>query len=589
MPPPPPSPDAAPAHPLAPPPAPAPAHRPRPYHFLLLMVAAAALYLAGNGRVTLWDRDEAWYAQTSRQMLASGDLVVPRFLDKIRTAKPVFIYWCQVASMKALGVNAFAARLPSALAMTVSLILLSLVLIRFAGTAQAFWTVFIFATSGMVIASAKMCLTDSVQLVFILVAQLCLFWIYFNFWASPPTGEGKSPYRSHWPVALTMWIAMGLAFLTKGPVVLGMLIPLMLVLALLDAGWPWNWAAWKRALSWWPRTQPLAGIFIIAAIFGPWLVAMQQRDPAYLRTTFFHDIVDRMSTGLESHKGPPGYYLLTIWGTYFPWCIFLPLALVTAWKHRIQPPIRYALAAIIGPWIFMEFVQTKLPHYILPVYASLAFLTAYALLRCLRGQCLDLARTGFHIALVVWALFVVVLACVPWVAHHYFAAESSTSAATAFTVVGVCYALIVPMLFFRGRTVAGILAMGGGMMAAIAVLYGIYLPRAEFIRLSPRVAAVLAQQRVDQSRIGSVKMLGYKEPSLPFYQGGTIREKDNGWLERTPLADWPEAMVITSDIYEKLPPELRSHLRQRGPTLRGFNYAGGGKIVQVMVMGKSSE
>src|SRR4051812_45993588 len=89
------------------------------------VVAAAGLYLLGNGRVSLWDRDEPRYAQCARQMLYGltgpgghgPDLIVPRFLDKPRTEKPPFIYWCQAGAMKLLGDNAFAARLPSSVAM----------------------------------------------------------------------------------------------------------------------------------------------------------------------------------------------------------------------------------------------------------------------------------------------------------------------------------------------------------------------------------------------------------------------------------------------------------------------------------------
>ena len=72
---------------------------------ILVILAAAAVYLIGNDRVPLWDRDEPRNAQAARQMFQSGDWVVPHFLDKLRTAKPPFTYWCQVMAMHALGDN----------------------------------------------------------------------------------------------------------------------------------------------------------------------------------------------------------------------------------------------------------------------------------------------------------------------------------------------------------------------------------------------------------------------------------------------------------------------------------------------------
>src|SRR5687768_1135542 len=123
-----------------------PMHSPSPRSLVLVIALAATLYLVGNARVALWDRDEPRYAQTSRQMLHGGDWVVPRFLDKVRTAKPVFIYWCQAGAMALIGNEgrdgAFAARLPSVLSMTGVLIILAVVVARGAGREHAFWTVF---------------------------------------------------------------------------------------------------------------------------------------------------------------------------------------------------------------------------------------------------------------------------------------------------------------------------------------------------------------------------------------------------------------------------------------------------------------
>src|ERR1700684_2708330 len=113
----------------------------------LLVGACAVVYLIGNERVSLWDRDEPRYAQTSRQMLFSGDWVLPHFLKEVRNAKPAFIYWCQASSMAVLGDTAAAARLPSTVSMLAVIVLLAVVLRRGVGPVRGFWTAFIFATS----------------------------------------------------------------------------------------------------------------------------------------------------------------------------------------------------------------------------------------------------------------------------------------------------------------------------------------------------------------------------------------------------------------------------------------------------------
>src|SRR3954470_3230443 len=118
-------------------------------NLLLVIFAAGALYLIGNERVGLWDRDEPRYAQTSKQMLLSdpADWVVPRLLDKVRTAKPIFIYWCQAGAMWMLhSTGEFAARLPSAVAMVITLIVLAIAIGKTIGRQRALWTVLILGS-----------------------------------------------------------------------------------------------------------------------------------------------------------------------------------------------------------------------------------------------------------------------------------------------------------------------------------------------------------------------------------------------------------------------------------------------------------
>ena len=108
--------------------------------------------------------------------------------------------------MKHLGDTAFSARLPSVIAMVLVLAMFAIAVWKLAGPSRAAWATFILATSTMTIVAAKACLTDAVLLLFVTIAQLCLYAIYRG--------------RGGWGVTVLMGVAIGIAGLVKGPVVL---------------------------------------------------------------------------------------------------------------------------------------------------------------------------------------------------------------------------------------------------------------------------------------------------------------------------------------------------------------------------------
>jgi 4-amino-4-deoxy-L-arabinose transferase-like glycosyltransferase len=79
----------------------------------LVTAVAAFVMLTNLGGPRLWDRDEPRNAGCAREMLTRNDWVVPTFDGELRTHKPVLLYWCIMTSYLSLGVNEFAARLPS--------------------------------------------------------------------------------------------------------------------------------------------------------------------------------------------------------------------------------------------------------------------------------------------------------------------------------------------------------------------------------------------------------------------------------------------------------------------------------------------
>ena len=90
---------------------------------LCIAVLSLVLNLSGNGRVSLFDRDEPRYAGCTREMRQSGDWIHPTFNAEPRYHKPVFIYWLMLAGTALGGDNPFGARLVSSLAGTATCLL----------------------------------------------------------------------------------------------------------------------------------------------------------------------------------------------------------------------------------------------------------------------------------------------------------------------------------------------------------------------------------------------------------------------------------------------------------------------------------
>lgn len=565
-----------------------------PVAFLLLIIAAAALYLVGNARVALWDRDEPRYAMASRWMLRSGDWVVPRIgwgehPEEPRTAKPPVIYWLQAGAMKLFGPGEFAARLPSAIGMVLTLLLVGWVLRKYRATencggkpayfhAHAFWTVLILATSALCIAAAKMCLIDAVLLFFVTICQLCVFAMWEENYS--------------WPVVIIFAIALGLAGLAKGPIVLGVILATIVLLCVL---WAWDhWFANPAAMTGpttaenaareasrllgWPVLKIFLAIAIVVAIVLPWMILVERRSPGFLQRIIGHDVMQRMSEPLEGHKGPPGFYLLTIFGTFFPWSIFLPMGIVNGWRHRREPAIRFAFAATIGPWLMLEFISTKMVHYLLPVFPPLAFLVADALLRCLRGESDELTRPASRWGFSIWAIITTAGATALLLPAKWFM-QIPLWPGLVMMLAGLIYAIVVLSFIWHKKPRHALLSMGIGFWVLAMLLFAAYLPSADFLRISPNIADILNRHHVADAR-----MIGYEEQSVAFYDRGLIDELPNRVL-RGPVAQWPSWLVMSQKIYQHLPADKARQLTIVGKT-RGIQYAKNPKPVEVLVVRK---
>ena len=65
-----------------------------------LTLCGLLLFLPGFFNISPIDRDEARFAQATKQMVETGDFVDIRFQDDVRYKKPVGIYWLQSAAVE---------------------------------------------------------------------------------------------------------------------------------------------------------------------------------------------------------------------------------------------------------------------------------------------------------------------------------------------------------------------------------------------------------------------------------------------------------------------------------------------------------
>src|SRR5262249_52782708 len=128
---------------------------------LSVWILALALNLAGNGRISLWDRDEPRFAACAREMRQSGDWVHPTFNGGPRYHKPILIYWLMAASNALAGDNPFGARLASSAAGALTCLLVWAWGRRLLGPKGGWLAALILASTPLMVVESKQATTDA--------------------------------------------------------------------------------------------------------------------------------------------------------------------------------------------------------------------------------------------------------------------------------------------------------------------------------------------------------------------------------------------------------------------------------------------
>ncbi|NOY69099.1 MAG: phospholipid carrier-dependent glycosyltransferase [Deltaproteobacteria bacterium] len=346
----------------------------------------ALIYLLPLGARPLFIPDETRYAEIPREMIATGDYTVPRLNGLHYFEKPVLGYWLNAISIKAFGENAFAVRLPSALATGISAVFVFFAACLTAGAAEAgLFAACIFLTFFAVFGIGEFAVLDSMFSLFVTGAMAFFLFAY----DSDPGSRKRG-----WMLALCGLFA-GLAFLAKGFIAFA--IPVVSIVPFL---------IWEKKAKEIFRIPwiPIATAILVSL---PWVVAIGRAAPDFWHFFIVNEHIRRFVESNAQHAKPFWFFLVILPGAAMSWTFVFPAAFSGLKKEGTGKTIvRYLVCWLVFPFIFFSMSKGKLATYILPCFAPLAVLFAIGLETALK----DGRNRLFSRGALALSIFVLILA-----------------------------------------------------------------------------------------------------------------------------------------------------------------------------------
>jgi 4-amino-4-deoxy-L-arabinose transferase-like glycosyltransferase len=338
--------------------------------WLVLAAVCFFVFFFRLGSAGLVDPGDGYFTEAAREMIERGDFITPHLNYQIYFSKPILIYWLIISAFSVFGVNEFAARFWSA-ALASILVFCTYWTVRAVGGKRAgLLSGLVVATSPLVVTFGRMALVDMVFSSLLGIA-LC---------ATAMTGIAGS--KKWWPV---IYLSLALAVLTKGPA----------ALVFFAIGGAAYLGAMRPSREWitqkFRELHMVKGALLFTAVTVPWYLAVGlATNWLFLKVFFLFENLGRFSGQTNHLNANPFYYVLVMAYGFFPWILFLPMAIKntvaerklafeTTERGRRVNTMLLCLLWAAGVMIFFSLSKTKLQTYILPIAMPIGAIVGLAL------------------------------------------------------------------------------------------------------------------------------------------------------------------------------------------------------------------
>lgn len=311
------------------------------------------------GAPSFWDPDEAHYAETSREVINTGDWLAPYYNEQPFFDKPMLFHWLQAGAMTLVGPTEFGARLVPALAALALILVTAWLGATLVSFEVGFVAALLLAASPAVFALARYAILDT-------LFTACLF----GGAALVTAAALKDRSRLQWGG----YVLIALAVLTKGPLAL-VLCGLSFGLAIAVS------AELRRRLL---ALRVWSGLALVVLIAAPWFVYMWLRFKGdFVNGYILDENIKLYATNRFNGRLDTWFYFRVLGAGLLPWTGLVIGRLFDDVRSVIRERRSDPVDTLLWCWIiaivgFFTLSRFKLDHYVFPAAPALCLICARA-------------------------------------------------------------------------------------------------------------------------------------------------------------------------------------------------------------------